>query len=179
MRRTCIAAAALLAALAFVTGAAFADVKQIGQTFVNGGSHSDTADALALAVTDPPDKAAALVAVVYHYGSNQPPDRLVIVFHDQKEWAKFASLWTKARHAKRPTEAEVYSGAANVGSYFDAYEETDVMISLDSEGDIDFALGGKPDADKRPTVITLISVVPGDFKAFDQNVSTISAYFGK
>jgi hypothetical protein len=179
MRWEGIIAGAALAALAFVTDPAFAGIKQIGQTFVNGGSHSDTADAFALGVFDPPDTAALLVAAVYHADASRPPDRLVILFPDKKEWAEFVSLWTKARHAKRPTEDQVYSGAAEVGSYFDPAEESNVTISLDSQGDIDFAMAGKPDADKHPTVITLISVVPGDFKAFDQNVSAISAYFGK
>jgi len=170
---------ASLAALAFAAGPAFGDVRQVGQTFFNDGSQNPNTDALALGVVGPPDKIATMVAAVYPSDTSQPANKLVILFPDKKAWAKFVEIWVKARHAKRPTEAQVYSNAADVGSYFDPVDEADINVSLDTDGGIDFALAGKPDAEKHPTVLTLIHLVPGDFKEFDRSVRAISAYFGK
>jgi hypothetical protein len=122
---------------------------------------------------------AVIVAAIYHSDPNHAADKLTIGFFDKNEWAKFVSLWTKARRAKRPTEAQVYSNANGVGSYFDAADETELTVSVGTEGDIDFALAGKPDANKSPTVLSLFELVPRDFSAFDRNVRTVSAYFAK
>jgi hypothetical protein len=178
MRWAGVVAWAWLAALTSVTDPVFASsARQVGLSFFNNGDRS--ADRLSLSVFNPPDKAAGLVADT-NRPDNQSPVRLVVLFTTKDEWAKLASIWAKARHAKRPTNyAEEYSDAADMGSYFDPDENTMASVSVDKEGGVDFTVAGEPDAEKKPTVFAQIRLKPGDFKAFDKDIKTISAYFAK
>ena len=175
---------AMTAALAIAivgAGSAVADELRIVKgSFPSRGDQSPNSDLLALFTVDGSShKVAALGAAIHHLDANQPSDQLLVGFYDKDEWQKFVRIWQQARRAKRPTEAEVYSHKNEIGSYFDPNTHASVTVSLATNGDIDFAVVGKPDANNLPTVITLIELIPIDFKDFDENVATVTAYFAK
>lgn len=173
--------AAALALFAFLARPADADdVKQIGDGFFTNGDRSPNTDELVFMVTGANGaKGAGIAAIIYHSDPNQPADKLLIAFPGKDAWAKFAAIWSKARRAKRPTEAESMSDASNIGSYFDVYDHTQIGVNTDSDGAIDFTTAGKPSDNGSPTVLGYFKLVPRDFKAFDHDVKTISAWFAK
>jgi hypothetical protein len=175
-----LAIAALFALVADLAHAA--SVTQVGLPFSNEGHESAGADRLGFFTFDPPDKAASLMVEINHSDPNQPADKLFVGFLSKEDWARFTAIWRKALRAKRPTEAEaldVKSHAGEVGSYFDLASKTDLTVSVGTEGDIDFTMAGKPDANNSPTVLELFQLVPKDFKAFGKQVDAVTAYFAK
>lgn len=153
---------------------AHADIHQVGKTYISKGGEFANPDSLCLATIDGAQKFAALVAAVTGGDGSKPPDKLVIAFVDKSDWKKFAALWSKARATKPPIDQH---NDTEIGSYFDPYDKTEVEIYVNSRGRIEFTMGGIPNSDNVPTVISLFELIPADFKSFDEDVAKVTAYF--
>lgn len=167
---------AAVALIAIATSGAGAEIHQVGNSVVNNNSQDPRADALALGTWDGTDRLAAIVAAIYPLDPTKPADKLIVGFYDKGDWEKFVNLWKKAIRARPPTLAESYKIDKNVPSYFDAATKAIISVEKDRDGDIDFTLAGKPDANV-PTVLGIIRLRSSNFSDFDASVEAVTAYF--
>jgi hypothetical protein len=134
------------------------------------GVYRGTSDAMGVAListTDPKEKAAAFWAEIGRL--NKPPVRLNIYF-SAEQWPKFAQIWLKARRTVPPREGF----GTDVGDYFDPVGNTQISLTVDTDGSITFGIVGKSEGD---IVAGLIEMKANDFARFDATVKQLTDYF--
>jgi hypothetical protein len=156
---------------------AMAPPQKVGDAFFDQNRQEEGVDAFALFTDAGPPKFVALLAEVY-VGVGKPADQLLIIFDNAMEWAKFVALWNKAIQKPPPTQEEAYKINTDTDdSYFDAGSQVLVSVSKETDGGIEFSFAGKPDANKNPSAVGLVSVSADQFKAFEQDMAILSAFF--
>jgi hypothetical protein len=142
---------------------------QIGQSFADGSKLFAVAKASAAG-----QKLAAIMIKGPDYSAdlNSGQTKTVLVyFTDAAEWSKFSELWRKARGTPPPKADKVMTTSTDIGDFFDVSDKALVTVSVDSDGEIGFAM---EDAGKN---VQLFDMQPKSFKEFDGDVDEVTAYF--